>query len=591
MTEILLLAGIILFTLLSFALQWLPLDVTALTTLGLLLLFGLVTPEEAIAGFANPAVITVMMMFVLSHALVESGVINRIGYRISHISGRSPWKAVTALLVVAGVLSAFINNTAAVAIFMPLAMLLAKHYKISPSRLLIPLSYVSIAGGTCTLIGTSTNLLVSSLAAEAGMRPFRVFELTAFGGLLFLVALVYNLLVPLRTLPPRADPSSLTGRYSLGPYVTEVRVPRASPLVGSTVLDHGISERFDLNVLEIIRGRYKISQEIRNTPLEPDDVLLVRGAMEDIVALRGHYGLQLLTDIKLDDSTFTDRTNVLAEMQLAPQSQLAGQTLKEIDFRKRYGGFVLALNRTGELIRDKVAFIALRPWDILLVFGPRTRIEGLAQQEDFLPVGELDLKIRLSPRWWLAVAVIPSVVLLAAIGVMPILKASILGVVFLLVSRTLTIQQAYKSINWTVIFLLAAILPLGVAMTKTGMAELVGRHIASLAGPWGPTAVLAVVVVATALMTEVVSNNSAAVLMVPIALSAAASLGVDPKPLVMAVTFAASMSFMTPVGYQTNTMVYAPGGYRFTDYLRAGTPLSVVSWVMAVLLIPLIWPF
>lgn len=591
MTEILLLAAIIVFTLVSFATQWLPLDVTALTTLGLLLLFGLVTPEEAIAGFANPAVITVMMMFVLSHALVESGVINRVGYRISHISGRSPWKAVTALLVVAGVLSAFINNTAAVALFLPLAMLLAKHYKISPSRLLIPLSYISIAGGTCTLIGTSTNLLVSSLAVEAGMAPFRVFELTAFGSLLFVVALVYNLLVPLRTLPPRADPSSLTGRYSLGPYVTEVRVPKASPLIGSTVLDHGISERFDLNVLEIIRGHHKISQDIRNTPLEPDDVLLVRGAMEDIVALRGHYGLQLLTDIKLDDSTFTDRTNVLAEMQLAPQSQLAGQTLKEIDFRKRYGGFVLALNRTGELIRDKVAFIPLRPWDILLVFGPRTRIEGLAQQEDFLPIGELDLRIRLAPRWWLSVAVIPAVVLLAACGLMPILKAAILGVVFLLVSRTITIQQAYKSINWTVIFLLAAIIPLGVAMTKTGMAEIVGRHIAGLAGPWGPTAVLAVVVVTTALLTEVVSNNSAAVLMVPIALSAAATLGVDPKPLVMAVTFAASMSFMTPVGYQTNTMVYAPGGYRFTDYLRAGTPLSLMAWAMAILLIPLLWPF
>jgi len=591
MTEIFLLAAIILFTLLSFATQWLPLDVTALTTLGLLLLFGLVTPEEAIAGFANPAVITVMMMFVLSHALVESGVINRIGYRISHISGRSPWRAITALLVVSGVLSAFINNTAAVALFLPLAMLLAKHYKISPSRLLIPLSYISIAGGTCTLIGTSTNLLVSSLAVEAGMAPFRIFELTAFGGLLFVVALVYNLLVPLRTLPPRADPSSLTRKYSMGPYLTEMRVPKASPLIGSTVLDHGISERFDLNVLEIIRGRHKISQDIRNTPLEPDDVLLVRGTMEDIVALRGHYGLQLLTDLKLDDSTFTDRTNVLGEMQLAPQSQLAGQTLKEIDFRKRYGCFVLALNRTGGLIRDKVAFIPLRPWDILLVFGPRTRIEGLAQQEDFLAIGELDLKIRLAPRWWLAVAVIPLVVLLAALGVMPILKAAILGVVFLLVSRTITIQQAYKSINWTVIFLLAAIIPLGVAMTKTGMAEIVGSHIAGLAGPWGPTAVLAVVVVVTALLTEVVSNNSAAVLMVPIALSAAATLGVDPKPMVMAVTFAASMSFMTPVGYQTNTMVYAPGGYRFTDYLRAGTPLSLMAWVMAILLIPWFWPF
>jgi len=585
------LLAIIVFALLSFALQWMPLDVTALTVLGLLLVCDLVTPEEAIAGFSNPAVVTVMMMFILSHGLVESGVINRIGYRISHMSGQSPWRAIITLLVVSGVLSAFINNTAAVAIFMPLAMMLARHYKISPSRILIPLSYVSIAGGTCTLIGTSTNLLVSSLAVEAGMEPFGIFELTAFGGILFVVALVYNVLGPMRTLPPRAAADSLTNKYSMGPYLTELRVPSTSPLVASTVLEKGISERFNLNVLEIIRGRKKISQDIRNTELQAEDVLLVRGTMEDIVSLRGHYGLLLLSDTKLEDATLTDSTNVLAEMQVAPQSQLAGRTLREIDFRKRYGCFVLALNRTGELIRNKVAFIPLKPWDILLTFGPRSRIEGLGQQDDFMPIGELDLKIRLTPRWWVPVVVIPIVVLLAALGIFNILKAAILGVVVMLVTRSLTIQQAYRSINWTVIFLLAAILPLGVAMVKTGLADTLAQQIVRFGGPMGPVGVMAIIIVTTALMTEVVSNNSAAVLMVPIALSVAEALGVDGRPMVMAVTFAASMSFMTPIGYQTNTMVYGPGAYRFTDYLRAGVPLALVGWVMAVLLIPRIWPF
>jgi di/tricarboxylate transporter len=474
---------------------------------------------------------------------------------------------------------------------MPLAMMVARHYRFSPSRILIPLSYVAIAGGTCTLIGTSTNLLVSSLAVQSGLAPIGVFELAAFGGVFFVVAVVYNLLVPMRTLPERADVSSLTSKYSLGPYLTELRVPSTSPLIGATVLERGISHRFNLNVLEIIRGQQKITQDIRNTELEPDDVLLVRGAMEDIVALRGHYGLLLLSDTKLDDSTLTDSTNVLAEMQVAPQSQIAGRTLREIDFRKRYGCFVLALNRTGELIRDKVAFIELRPWDILLVFGPRVRMEGLGQQDDFLPIGEVDLKIRLSPRWWIAAALIPLVVALAAFGVFDILKAAILGVVVLLITRSLTIQQAYKSINWTVIFLLATLLPLGVAMVKTGLADILGRQVARVGAPWGPTAVLAVVIVVTALLTEVISNNSAAVLMVPIALSAAATVGVDPRPLVMAVTFAASMSFMTPIGYQTNTMVYGPGAYRFTDYLRAGIPLALMGWILAVLLIPRIWPF
>jgi len=589
--EITLLIAVLLFTLASFAFQWMPIDVTALTSLGLLLLFGLVDVGEAISGFSNPAVITVMMMFILSDGLVQSGVITRLGYRITQLAGRSRRRASFTLLASTGFLSAFINNTAAIAIFMPLAILLAKHYRFSPSKILIPLSYTSILAGTCTLIGTSTNLLVSALAVEAGLPPFSVFEFLAFGGVLFVVGMVYNLLVPFRSLPARASIDSLTQKYHLGGYLTEVRVPEGSPLVGATVLEQGISERFRLNVLEIIRGRRKIAQDIRNTPLEPEDVLLVRGTMEDILALKGHFGLLLLSDTKLEDADLAADNNVLSELQLSPQSSLAGHTLRDIDFRKNYGGFVLAIQRTGELIRDKIAFVSLEPWDILLVFGPRTRVEGLSRLEDFLPLGELDLRLRLSRRWWVAAALIPLVVVLAATGVMSILKAAILGVVVLLVTRTLTIQRAYQAVNWTVIFLLAAMLPLGLAMQRTGLADRIADVVTAVGPTYGPVAVLGLLVVATALLTEVVTNNSAAVLMVPIAVSSATMIGVSPKPMLMAIAFAASMSFMTPVGYQTNTMVYGPGAYRYTDYLRFGAPLSVMGWILATLLIPRIWPF
>jgi di/tricarboxylate transporter len=589
--EIPLLLLVLAFTLLSFALQWLPIEVTALTSLGLLLLFDLVTAEEAIAGFSNPAVITVMMMFVLSEALVQSGVISRLGHRISRWSGESGTRATLVLLLLAGVVSAFINNTAAVAVLMPVAMLVAKHFRFSPSKVLLPLSYVAIAGGTCTLIGTSTNLLVSSLAAGHGMEPFGVFEFAALGLPLLVVSLAYALLVLTRLLPARVDAASLTGKYQLGAYLTEVRVPEASRLIGKTVVEVGLSERFQLNVLEIIRGPAKISQDIRSVRLAADDVLLVRGAMEDIVALKEHHGLLLLADVKLDDADLADETNVLAELQVAPRSRLLGRTLAEIDFRKRYASFVLAVNRLGEVIRDKVAMIPLQAFDILLVFGPRARVQGLQQQEDFIPLQELDVKIRLSRRWWIGAAVIPLVVLLAATGLMSILKAAILGMVALLVSRAVTMPQAYKAIDWTVIFLLAAILPLGLAMEKHGLAAILGEAIADAGRPLGPVAVVALIVLATSLMTEVISNNSAAVLMVPVAFSAAAGLGVDPKPLLMGVTFAASMSFMTPIGYQTNTMVYGPGGYRFTDYVKAGVPLNLVFWVVASLMIPRLWPF
>jgi di/tricarboxylate transporter len=238
-----------------------------------------------------------------------------------------------------------------------------------------------------------------------------------------------------------------------------------------------------------------------------------------------------------------------------------------------------------------VALIPLQPFDILLVFGPRVRIQGLQQQEDFIALQELDVKFRLTRRWWLGAAIIPLVVLLAATGTMSILKAAILGVVGLLVARGVTMPQAYKAIDWTVIFLLAAILPLGVAMEKHGLAAILGQAIADAGRPLGPIMVVALIILATSLMTEVISNNSAAVLMVPVAFSAAAGLGVDPKPLLMGVTFAASMSFMTPIGYQTNTMVFGPGGYRFTDFTRFGLPMSVIGWTIASLLIPLFWPF
>jgi di/tricarboxylate transporter len=588
--DIPILLGIVAFALLAFALEWLPIDVVALTSLGLLLLFGLVTPQEAISGFSNPAVVTVMMMFILSYGLISTGLISKVGHRIAMVAGRSFTPAAFTLLVVCALLSAFINNTAALAIFMPLGIQLSQHYKVSPSKILLPLSYVSIVGGTCTLIGTSTNLLVGSLAERNGMPAFRIFEFLALGGILLTVGILYIALVPLRFLPARSDPSSLTRKYSLASFLTEIRIPEGSRLVGRTVVEEQISERFQLNVLEILRGEQKISIELRNTPLRTGDVLIVRGATESIVAFREQYGLLLLTDVKLEDSDLSDENNILAEIQISPVSRLSGLSIKEIDFRRRYGVFVLALNRTGEMIHDKLASIPVRQWDTLLVFGPRTRVGALLASDDFVSLQELDLKLHLTRRWWISVAVIPVVVILASLGVMSILKASILGVVVLVLSRGITIQQAYEAINWTVIFLLAAILPLGLAMEKTGLAALIGQTIAAAGSAWGPLAVLSLIYLTTALLSEIVSNNSTAVLMVPIAITAADTLGLEAKPMLMAVAYAASASFLTPVGYQTNAMVFGPGGYRFRDYVLFGMPLKLAFWVLSTLLIPLIWP-
>ncbi|NIO12406.1 MAG: hypothetical protein GTO31_00710, partial [Xanthomonadales bacterium] len=313
-------------------------------------------------------------------------------------------------------------------------------------------------------------------------------------------------------------------------FLTELRVPAGSKLVGRTVLEEQVSERFQMNVLEILRGNKKIFQDLRTTTFQPDDILLVRGAIADIVAFRESYGLLLLTDIKLRDSDLSDEHTILAEVQLSPGAPLIGSSLRELDFRRQYGCFVLALSRTGEFIQEKLAAIPLKPWDTLLIFGSRSRVEALYEKEEFLPLGERDISIHLSRRWWLSALTIPLVVVLAAGGVMSILKAAILGAVALLVTRSLTIQQAYRSIDWTVIFLIAAILPLGLAMENTGLAGFIAALIQPVGTHYGPTVLLSLMFLATTLLTSIFSNNATAVLMVPIAFTAARQLGVDPKP-------------------------------------------------------------
>ncbi|MCB1055481.1 MAG: SLC13/DASS family transporter [Acidobacteria bacterium] len=589
--DVVLLVLVLAFLLVSFVLEKLPVDVTALIALGLLLLFGLITPEQATAGFSNPAVVTVMMMFILSEGLVQSGVVRRIGYGLVRLAGRQGQRATRGLLGLAGLISAFVNNTAAVAIFIPVTLDLAKHYRISPSRLLIPLSYVTILGGTCTLIGTSTNVLVSSLATQHGLAPFSMFEFLAVGGVVFVVGSAYNLWLVPRLIPVRATQASLTGKYRMDAYLTELRVRRGSVLIGRTVLEEELSERFRVNLLEVVRAGRRIASDLRNLPLEVDDVLLVRGSMEDILAFKEQRGLLLLTDVKLGDKELSDETTVLVEVQVRPSSTLVGSTLKEIDFRKRYACFVLALARTGEVLREKISSVPLRPWDTLLVFGPRQRVDGLAQAGDFVPLQEVHAHLHRSRRWWIGALAIPLVVALAATGLMPILKSAILGVVLLLATRTLRIQQAYRAIDWTVIFVLASVLPLGAAMEQTGLAAGLAGAIVRVGEPYGPWAMLSLVILATSLLTEFITNNSAAVLMVPIAFSIAEHLGVDAKPFLMGLTFAASMSFATPTGYQTNTMVYGPGGYRFVDYVKAGAPLNLILWLLTSFLVPWVWPF
>ncbi len=586
--QAILLLGVIAFTVTAFVREWMPMAVVSLTALALLLVFGLVTPDQALTGFSNEAVVTVLLMFWLSEGLVRSGLVAKLGYRIADLTGTSGWTAAVLLLGLAAVVSAFINNTAVVGIFMPVGLHLARHYRFSPSKILLPISWAALFGGSITIFGTSTNILVSSLSPSG---PLGVFEFAPFGLVTAAVGLLYTGLVAVRYLPSRTILSSLTRQYHLSGYLTELRLPEGSRLVGRTVVEERISERFQLNVLEILRGEQKISTNLRLVTLAPGDILLVRGSVEDIISFREQYGLLLLTDVKLSDRDLSDQHTILAEVQLTPLSELVGSTLQDVDFRRRFGAFVLAINRTGAHIREKVARVPLKAWDLLLVFGPRGRVEALSQEEDFLPLGERDVTLRLAPRWWLSALTVAAVVTVSALGWMPIHKAAILGAVVLLVARSLTIQQAIRATDWGIVLMLATFLPLGTAMQNTGLAALVGDSMAQFGMRHGPHVLLSLFYLATSVLTAIFSNNGTAVLMVPIGVAAAAQLGVDPKPFIMASAFAASCDFATPVGYQTNAMVYGPGNYRFTDYLKFGGPLNLAFWLLATLLLPVFYPF
>jgi di/tricarboxylate transporter len=581
---------LLIFMLLASALEWMDVEVVALVVLSALLVSGQLTLAEATGGFSDPAVLSVLMMMILSEAVAESGLVAQVGHRIARWSGNSSHLQVILLFAIAGTLSMFINNTAAVAMLIPVAIQMAKQLRKSPSKLLLPLNYAAIVGGTCTLVGTSTNILVSSLAAERGLAPFSMFEFLRMGIFYFAAGMAYNLIL-VRRLPDRGDPSSLTGKYQLSTYLTEVGVTAGSPLVGRTVLEEKISDRYHLIVLEILRGTRKIVLDLRSTPLEPEDVLIVRGSMEDIVRFKEQQGLLLISDLKLSDAELADQQNILAEMQLSPASTLEGMSLKEADFRHRFGAFVLALSRAGEVLREKLGLIPLKRWDTLLVFGPRRSVEQLYRMDDFLPLQELELRLRLHRRWWLHAATLIGVVLSVTLFGVKILTAALVGVVLLLASGTVKVQRVYRSVPWSVFFLLAATIPLGVALEKSGLAARVGEWIGDqgrIAGPWLALSLLYLV---TMVLTEILSNASTVVLMVPVAMSTAAALGVDPKPLLMAVCFAGSNGFVTPVGYQTNAMVYGAGNYRYRDFLVAGIPLNLLFWVMSSALIPVFWPF
>ena len=592
--EPLLFLVIVTVALVLFAWELFPMDVTALALLSVLLLTGFLTLDEAVSGFSNKAVLTVGLMFILSAALVKTGFVEVLAERLSSFGERG-WLAIGLFLVATSLISGLINNTAAVAIFIPLAIHLGQRFHISPSKILMPLSFAGIYGGMLTLIGTSTNLLVSSMVEQQGYAPLRMFEFLSMGLVFLAVGTIYNVFLVPRILPSRAGISSLTGKYHLSAYLTEFEIGENSPLIGSTCLQRGVNRNYDITVLSIIRGDRHIETDLRNQELREGDVLMARGTLEKFVQFREEEKVLMLTDKKMNQNELTSGDSTIVEGLVTQNSSLIGNALKDINFRNKFGSFVLAIRREGRTLREKIARIKLQFADTLLIFVPKSSFASLINNPDLAILQEHDISLHKVRFWWLAIAVIPLIMLFAATGIVDILQAALIGTVILFLVGAITPQEAYHSVNWSVIVMIAAFIPVGIAMERSGAAHILGSSIITFSDMFhpelAPRAAMSLLFFVAAFITSIMSNNTAAIVLVPVGFSIAGQMGVDVRPFIFAVAFGASTSFATPMGYNTNLMVYGPGQYRFVDFLKAGIPLNIAFWLLATFLIPVFWPF
>lgn len=590
--DILLVIGILAAAILLFIIDRLPVDVVALLVIVLLVLTGLLSPVDAVSGFASPAVITVWAVFIISGALVQSGVADWLAETILRLAGQNETRLLLLIMGTVGVMSAFMNNIGAVAILLPAVVSIARQINTSPSKLLMPLSFAALLGGNMTLIGTPPNILASAILEEyAGIEPFTFFDFLPMGLIVLAAGIVYMVLVGRRLLPDRFPDSELANAYPVRDYLTEARVEEDSPLIGRKISETRFGEKYDLTIMHVRHSR-ELMGPFTEYHLEAGDVLLLEGAPEDILQATRQQGIRPLADWRSSDwhpETAPDALQ-LAEITLAPNGRYANSTLKEINFGAKYGLTVLAIRHDGESLTTHLGDVRLQFGDSLLVQGATEKLNLIRRDPNFMMLDRPPLELRNSDKAPLAIAILLGVLVMVSFGWLDVSITMLIGALLMVISGVLTMDEAYRVIDWKSVFLIAGMLPLGIAMEQTGTARLLADQLVLLIGRLGPLMVMAGIFVLTALLTEVISNAAAAVLMVPIAIDAAFGLGVNPQPFVMATVIAASTSFLMPVGHQVNVIIMGPGGYKFSDYTRVGVWLNLILLLLVVLVLPLVWP-
>jgi len=594
MTEGVIVLAILIAALVAFATERVRVDLVALGIMVTLMVLGIVSPAEGLSGFANPATITIASMFVLSAGLQRTNLPALVGAHIVQIAQKSERRLILLLMLTTALLSAFILNTAVVAVFIPIAMRIAREMKLSPSRLLMPISFGAILGGTLTLIGTSTNLLVSSIAAQSGLEPFSFFAFAPFGLITLAAGLLYMATIGRKLLPDRPIESDLLDKYHVREYLSQIAVKPNSPLIGKKLGDLDLGKRFDITILDILRDGRTILLPGASRHIRANDIILVRAPLDKLLELQKIEGLEIVMPEELSPQVLEKRNDLgMAEVVVAPQASIIGFTIKELNFRRRFGVVAIGMLRRGMSLTGKFTHEPIMPGDMLLVAGEKKALVNLSNNPDFLLL--LDVETPLSqPRlsntqaYW-ALGIMAAVVITAILGI-PIVVSALAGALAMVVAGVLSLDEAYASLDKRVLVLLAGVLSLEAAMINSGLDQwLSATFLRALDGapPW--LLVGAFYFIST-LLTAAMSNQATAVVLAPIAISTAHAMNANPTPFLMAITFAASASFMTPVGYQTNTMIYNTGKYRFFDFTRVGLPLNLILLILGAIFIPIIWP-
>jgi di/tricarboxylate transporter len=580
---------LIVVSLVFFSFEWVSSDVVALGLLLTLVLTGLLPVKDAFAGFGSETVVMVLGLLIMTSALVKTGGVELVGRAILRHAGTRVTPLLAVVMLAVATLSAFVSNTAAAAFFIPVVLGIAAKSKVSPSTFLMPVAFASILSSSVTLISTSTNLVISGLMSNAGLAPMGMFELSPVGIPVAVAGLIYMFFIGRRLVPTRAAAEGLLEDFGVRSYITEVLVLPTSPLVGKTLAEANLGRDLDLSVVRVLRDPNQYLWPRQDMRLRSGDVLLVEGERKHVLQVKDTAGIEIRPDVTLSDPDLSTEDTSLVEALVVPGSRLVGRTLRAVNFRERYGLQVLGLNRHGRNLLEKLSHTVLRVGDVLLVQGRTRNITRLSDEGIMSVLNAVEEKRINRPRAFRAMAIFTGALILAACNVIALPVAVLLGAFGVLVTRCVNAADAYREVEWRVVILIACMLGLGQSMTHTGAAHYLAEHVASVTAGFSPLWLLGGFFLLTVLLTQPMSNQAAAAVILPIAIQTATHLGLNPRAFVMGIAVAASCSYLTPLE-PACVMVYGPGRYRFIDFIRVGGPLTLVIFVLAMVLVPKYWP-